>query len=488
MSSGKKIFISYAAEDRELAYRISLSLRDHDLDVFFDRDELQPGGGYDKEIRQQILQSSAFVFLVSKHSVTPGRYTLTELQFARDKWPHPKERVLPVGVGPTGKIASEVKDLMSYVNAVSILRPKGSAASEVSAKVVEMIERTTLVARFTSTFNDYCGDFLKFGAGKSLALANAPLDEEILRKHEEDGGRISVGELKANLNTVSILRNPRLLTVTGHFFPSTLLSFGWWEKVKEVQRRESEIKWKDPVLQRWLFSGFEEWAPSWDVNDWSSEKPFKLIGQIGEYDEADSIPVLIKSERKARELRSRLMDRLVANANVRGVLCHESHLRSGVDTLDENESAFLESMRHMNSKQDYFLILLDDDRHGVEILSEKVDFYSGYIWQVWAPKEWVSPNPYETLFQGAYFIWEHTNLAQREVLKYSLDSRDRKVEYLRRRVREHMELSGELVLLQHLMPERRLRGDKSYASVSPAIPSAYFRDLFAVKDESQVAA
>src|SRR5277367_3862571 len=106
MSSGKKVFISYAAEDRELAYRISLSLRDHDLDVFFDRDQLQPGGGYDKEIHQQILQSSAIVFLVSKHSVTPGRYTLTELQFARDKWPHPRDHVLPVSVGPTGRIAS----------------------------------------------------------------------------------------------------------------------------------------------------------------------------------------------------------------------------------------------------------------------------------------------------------------------------------------------------------------------------------------------
>ena len=42
-----------------------------------------------------------FVFLVSPESVEPGSYCLTELGFARERWPKPADRVLPVVVAAT---------------------------------------------------------------------------------------------------------------------------------------------------------------------------------------------------------------------------------------------------------------------------------------------------------------------------------------------------------------------------------------------------
>ena len=230
-------------------------------------------------------------------------------------------------------------------------------------------------------------------------------------------------------------------------------------------------------MQRWLFSGFEQWAPSWDLNDWSDERPFKLIGQIGHNDEADSIPVLIKSERKANDLRGKLTKRIVANANVRGLLCHEFHLQN-LDTLDEKDSEFLASIKDMTSSQ-YYLLLLDQEKsHTVEIIDADVDYYSGYIWQCWAPKEWVPSDPYDTRLPGAYFLWEHTNLAQSDVIKYGLDSLDRKVQYLKKRLQEQFDLSGDLVLLQHLMHEGRLSREHENPSLKPAIPTEQFRNLF----------
>ena len=205
MSSGKKVFISYASEDKEQAYSIGLSLRDYGFDVFFDRDRLAAGGGYDKTIRDEILKSSVFIFLVSRNSVTPGRYTLTELQFAREHWESPRDRVLPVILEKRGKVASEVKDLMTYLDHATWLEPKGNIAAEVSDAVAKMIDKTALMTRMTATFRKFAfGDYLKGGVGKSLAYTNADLDEQILRRHTEEGGRISVGELKDKLEFVEV--------------------------------------------------------------------------------------------------------------------------------------------------------------------------------------------------------------------------------------------------------------------------------------------
>jgi TIR domain len=63
--------------------------------VFFDRHSLAAGSPFDDRIRQEIEESEFFIFLVSPHSVEHGAYALSELEFARRKWPDPDGAVSP---------------------------------------------------------------------------------------------------------------------------------------------------------------------------------------------------------------------------------------------------------------------------------------------------------------------------------------------------------------------------------------------------------
>jgi hypothetical protein len=127
------IFLSYASEDRSTAEAIAFSLRDRGHEVFLDRDGLRAGEGFDKSIEQAVNKSNIFIFLISPESVAEGRYTLTELTFARQKWPSPSGHVLPVRVRTTSR-----DQIPSYLKAVTILEPDGNVAAETSAKVDEM--------------------------------------------------------------------------------------------------------------------------------------------------------------------------------------------------------------------------------------------------------------------------------------------------------------------------------------------------------------
>ena len=84
-----KVFLSHASEDVKVATAICLALRGAGHDVFFDNHDLPPGGDYNTRIRNAIDTSDATVFLVSPYSVDAGSYTLSELKFAKRKWPTP---------------------------------------------------------------------------------------------------------------------------------------------------------------------------------------------------------------------------------------------------------------------------------------------------------------------------------------------------------------------------------------------------------------
>ena len=111
---------------------------------------------------------------VSKYSFQQGRYTLTKLSFARQKWPNPAGHVLPVNMGRPGKVASEVSDLISYVTAVSAFWPKGEVAAEVVGEVLRMAEKEPGV--FARLYDQYIGEYFKAGVGKSAVFTDAELD------------------------------------------------------------------------------------------------------------------------------------------------------------------------------------------------------------------------------------------------------------------------------------------------------------------------
>jgi hypothetical protein len=131
-----KVFISYASEYRKVADRIAVGLRQESVDVFFDRDQLPPGGAYDTGIRKAIKQSDLFIFLISPESVSENAYALTEVGFARERWKNPTNRLLPVFVAKTS-----MDEVPAYLRSVTILEPEGDLIAEVLANVARLSAR-----------------------------------------------------------------------------------------------------------------------------------------------------------------------------------------------------------------------------------------------------------------------------------------------------------------------------------------------------------
>jgi len=136
LALGRRVFISHAREDSKIAERIALAIRGRDCTVFLDEQDLPPGGNYEARIYQAIKSSSVFVFLISPASVSEGRYPLTELKFAEQKWPHPADRVLPVLVADM-----PIDHVPEYLRAASVMKARGDLAAEVAAAVDTMLPK-----------------------------------------------------------------------------------------------------------------------------------------------------------------------------------------------------------------------------------------------------------------------------------------------------------------------------------------------------------
>lgn len=59
-----------------------------------------------------------------------GSYALTELKYARQKWPDPRHRVLPVMIERTA-----YDQIPNYLKAITVLEPEGNVAAEVAAEL-----------------------------------------------------------------------------------------------------------------------------------------------------------------------------------------------------------------------------------------------------------------------------------------------------------------------------------------------------------------
>jgi hypothetical protein len=127
------VFISFASEDRQAAEQLHFALVGAGFATFYDRESLLPSGDYQARLRAAIDQADCLIFLISPDSISSGRYTLTELQYAQRKWPHPKERVLPVMLR---RVPWE--QLPAYLAAVTVLEPAGNMAAEVTLALEEI--------------------------------------------------------------------------------------------------------------------------------------------------------------------------------------------------------------------------------------------------------------------------------------------------------------------------------------------------------------
>ena len=218
----------------------------------------------------------------------------------------------------------------------------------------------------------------------------------------------------------------RFVSVEGFLYPCGLLVSGWWES--HFQKFEGLEKLNG--VQAWLFNGFHAWGPSFDFS-WDFENPVddgsrpSFIAQLGSGDEANSIPVLIPAE-KARKLRDVFQERgrdikldvSPLAVTVEGILCHRSQCP---------EAALLGKVGGI---LDYCIWLKEgESSHKICVERKRVDIYSGYLWKCVAPKNLLARGKPLELHE-AYFLWEHTNFANEDSVKYNLDSLEHKQNYL----------------------------------------------------------
>jgi hypothetical protein len=169
------VFLSYSSSDREFGERLAYGLRDEGDSVFFDRTSLPPGEGYHARIRSAIEECQLFIFLVSYDAVSSGSYALTELGIAQQKWANPSGRILPV---TTSDIDPDL--LPPYLNAVTVLRPKGDLVAEVVAAVSQLRFRHAESVKIISSLTN-SGWMWTFDI-----LMHEPVKEIFYRFAEED--------------------------------------------------------------------------------------------------------------------------------------------------------------------------------------------------------------------------------------------------------------------------------------------------------------
>ena len=265
-----------------------------------------------------------------------------------------------------------------------------------------------------------------------------PLAGAFAQKEPEDlGPKIGgIQEIEAVLAKARGGPNPpeaSPMTVLGVFFPCILLTSGWWERRSKT--KIAEVAWNDPV-QAWLFRGFEEWAPSWDVSLETIEDPHPyLFGQLGVRDEAESLLLIISGE-KAKATSTYIQEKGPAfPAVVSGVLTHRDH-------LEKPDKAMLARWGGLGRKFNYCLRVREDaKKDGVSPAPGDPSMpYSGYLWKCVIPKVWFSEQKTPQLNE-VFFLWEHTELTKRGAIEYNLDSLERKTSYIQ-------EKYGELILLQ----------------------------------------
>ena len=127
-----RVFLSYAVEDVQLAEKIQVALLAQGFTVFFG-DRLPPAGDYQSRIFQAIRKSDLLVFLASPAALQPGRFTLTELDWATARGPNPVGRVLTVLLGGTRPAG-----LPGYLQGATVLQPRGDVAAEVRFAVAAL--------------------------------------------------------------------------------------------------------------------------------------------------------------------------------------------------------------------------------------------------------------------------------------------------------------------------------------------------------------
>jgi hypothetical protein len=139
----KAVFLSYASQDAEAAWRICEALRAAGVAVWFDRSELRGGDAWDQKVRRQIKECALFVPVVS--ATTQSRhegYFRLEWRLA-DQRTHlmGKSRpfLVPVCIDDTGDTNADVPDSFLAVHWTRL--PAGETPAAFCERITELAGR-----------------------------------------------------------------------------------------------------------------------------------------------------------------------------------------------------------------------------------------------------------------------------------------------------------------------------------------------------------
>jgi TIR domain len=129
------VFLSYASEDLERAIKIRDALEHAGVDVWFDKQELQPGDDYEAKIRKNIDQCSLFVPVISRHTLTlePRFFRLEWAQALKvaEQMPPQRRFISPVAVDDTPASDDGMPELFRKVQWTRL--PDGQPSTEMVA-------------------------------------------------------------------------------------------------------------------------------------------------------------------------------------------------------------------------------------------------------------------------------------------------------------------------------------------------------------------
>jgi hypothetical protein len=414
------VFISYSSADKAAAEAVCAGLEAARISCFLAHRDNKGGVLWDESLLDALDDAAALVLLLSANA-NGSAMVKREVERASSR----ETPIVPFRIEdvPPGRSLEFFIKIHHWLNAFP---------PPVGQHLPQLVDSLRFLFRGARKENDKVSLY-------PYMVARGPAAHEafVARPAEPWDGTIRGTETIEDLRTKLLMApvqiaKPIKLSVQGVLFPCALLSSGWWEKRKESKTRQ--LPWRDG-LQEWLFHGFDLWGPSWDFS-WDfdrgeGQRPYS-IAQVGDGDEANSLPVLLPHS-KARRLKEVLGGEWGGvQATVHGVLGHRSHFAQYVDPG---------ALALFGGLLDYCLWLDEDDpNHKIVVSRDKhTAVYSGYIWKCVAPKQLVLENT--PVLSDVYFLWEHANWTSKDAISFSLEALNNKEEQLRRRW-------GELVLLQ----------------------------------------
>ena len=135
------VFLSYASQDAEAAFRMRDALRAGGIEVWLDQSELRGGDAWDRRIRERIHDGRLFIALISAHTEARDEgYFRREWKLAVDRTHDMLEKkafLLPVAIDATPERGAAVPDKFHEVQWTRL--SGGEAPPEFVARIKRLV-------------------------------------------------------------------------------------------------------------------------------------------------------------------------------------------------------------------------------------------------------------------------------------------------------------------------------------------------------------